>query len=143
MLEKRVESVWWVLRVAFVVVPIVAGLDKFVGLLADWPGYLSPLARQLIPIDPAAFMKVVGIVEVAAGVLVLRDSRLGGYVVAAWLAAIALNLVASGRWFDVAVRDLVMAASAYCLARLSEARERASVPERSPASAGAPAPARA
>lgn len=143
MLEKRVEAVWWVLRVVFVVVPIVAGLDKFVGLLADWPGYLSPLARQLIPIDPAAFMQVVGIVEIAAGVLVLRDPRLGGYVVAAWLVAIALNLIASGRWFDVAVRDLVMAVSAYCLARLSEAREKASAPERTPANAGAPAPARA
>jgi hypothetical protein len=143
MLEKRVESVWWTLRVVFVVVPIVAGVDKFVGLLADWPSYLSPLARQLIPIDPDAFMKVVGAVEVAAGVLVLRDPRLGGYVVAVWLVAIALNLLSAGRWFDVAVRDVVMAVSAYCLARLSEAREKAPSRERTSASVGAPAPARA
>jgi uncharacterized membrane protein YphA (DoxX/SURF4 family) len=128
--DRRVESVWWTLRVVFGVVPIVAGLDKFVGLLADWEAYLSPLARELLPVSPAAFMQVVGVVEIAAGILVLARPRVGSFVVAAWLAGIALNLVAGGRYLDVAVRDLVMAVTALCLARLSSVRARVRVPER-------------
>jgi uncharacterized membrane protein YphA (DoxX/SURF4 family) len=123
-MNERVRFVWWLLRVVFGVVPIVAGLDKFLGLLADWEGYLGPLARSLLPIAAPTFLKVVGVVEIAAGALVLsRFTRLGAYVVAIWLVAIALQLLVSGHFLDVAVRDLVMAASAFALARLSEARE--------------------
>ena len=139
-MNDRVNSVWWLLRIVFGVVPIVAGLDKFLGLLADWDAYLSPLARDLLPLSVPTFMKLVGIVEIAAGALVLsRFTRVGAYVVAAWLVAIAFQLATHGRYFDIAVRDLVMAASAFGLARLSEAREH--VAAREPA--GLPAPARA
>ena len=139
-MNDRVNSVWWLLRIVFGVVPIVAGLDKFLGLLADWDAYLSPLARDLLPLSVPTFMKLVGIVEIAAGALVLsRFTRVGAYVVAAWLVAIAFQLATHGGYFDIAVRDLVMAASAFGLARLSEAREH--VTAREPA--GLPAPARA
>jgi uncharacterized membrane protein YphA (DoxX/SURF4 family) len=132
-MNEKVRSVWSLLRVVFGVVPIVAGLDKFVGLLADWDAYLGPLARSLLPVAVPTFLKVVGVVEIVAGALVLsRLTRVGAYVVAAWLVAIALQLAASGHFLDVAVRDLVMAASAFALARLSEARERAAEPLRSP-----------
>jgi uncharacterized membrane protein YphA (DoxX/SURF4 family) len=128
-MNERVRSVWWLLRVVFGVVPIVAGLDKFLNLLADWDAYLSPLAHSLLPFAAPTFMKVVGVVEIAAGALVLsRFTRLGAYVVSAWLVAIAFQLATSGRYFDIAVRDLVMAVGAFALARLSEVRERA--PER-------------
>ena len=142
-MNDRVNSVWWLLRIVFGVVPIVAGLDKFAGLLADWEAYLSPLARDLLPVAAPTFMKVVGVIEIAAGALVLsRFTRLGAYVVAAWLVAIAFQLATHGRYFDIAVRDLVMAASAFGLARLSEAREESAA--RNPAAAAAPAvPARA
>ena len=142
MVDKRVEQVWWTLRLVLGLVPIVAGLDKFAGLLADWQAYLSPLARQLLPIDAGTFMQVVGIVEIGAGILVLARPRIGAIVVAVWLVGIALNLVASGSHLDVAVRDVVMAVSALCLARLSEARERAGAPEprrADPTAAAAPA----
>jgi hypothetical protein len=87
-------------------------------------------------------MKVVGVVEVAAGALVLsRFTRLGAWVVCAWLVAIALQLATSGRFLDVAVRDLVMASGAFALARLSEARERAARTVRAPAAHPAAAPA--
>jgi uncharacterized membrane protein YphA (DoxX/SURF4 family) len=124
-MNDQVHSAWSLLKVVFGVVPIVAGLDKFFGLLANWEGYLSPLTLSLLPFAPHTFMMLVGIVEIAAGALVLsRFTKLGAYVVAAWLAAIALQLVTSGRFLDVAVRDLVMAAGAFALGRLSEARER-------------------
>ena len=130
MWDKRIDGTWWTLRVVFGVVPIVAGLDKFTGILADWQAYLSPLARDLLPVSASTFMHVVGIVEIAAGVLLLARPRIGGLVVGAWLVGIAVNLVATGHYFDVAVRDVVMAVSAFCLAQLSEARERLRAPSR-------------
>jgi hypothetical protein len=141
MWDDRVESTWKTLRAVFVAVPIVAGVDKFLHLLADWDVYLSPLARDLVPMSPHAFMRVVGLVEIAAGVLVLFAPRIGAYVVAAWLASIAVNLTIGG-FLDVAVRDVVMAISAFCLGRLSEARARVRSPERRTAPTGA-TPARA
>lgn len=120
--ESRYNQVWWTLRLTYGLVPIVAGLDKFTNLLADWPGYLGPIATGILPISAAAFMNVVGIVEIAAGALVLsRWTRLGAYVVTAWLIGIALNLITTGQFLDVAVRDLVMAVGAFTLARMTEA----------------------
>ena len=37
------------LRTVFTVAPIAFGLDKFVNLLTDWPGYLAPLVDRLVP----------------------------------------------------------------------------------------------
>ena len=138
-MDRHVQSAWWMLKIVFGVVPIVAGLDKFVGLLADWQAYLSPLARALLPVSPALFMKIVGVVEIVAGIIVLsRQTRIGAYIVSAWLLAVALQLV-TGRHLDIAVRDLVMAVSAFALARLTEARE--SVPVATPARTPAAPPA--
>lgn len=139
-MHDPVRSAWWLLRVVFGVVPIVAGLDKFLGLLADWEAYVGPLALSLLPVAVPTFMKLVGVIEIAAGVLVLsRFTRAGAYVVSAWLVVIALQLVTSGRFIDVAVRDLVMAASAFALGRLSEARQ----PATAKMPAGGRPPARA
>ncbi len=144
MLDTRLNQPWWALRLTFGLVPIVAGLDKFTNLLTDWQQYLSPLVTQLLPVTASTFMHVVGVIEIAAGVLVLSKlTRLGAYVVAAWLVAIALNLLLTGRFFDVAVRDVVMAVGAFALAKLTEVRETATVresataPGMTPARAGA------
>src|SRR6516162_322381 len=102
--DPRVESARQALRIAFGVVPFLAGLDKFFNLLADWPAYLSPAARAILPVSGQTFMDVAGVVEMVVGLAILtRWTVLGGYVAAAWLVAIALNLVASGRFLDVAV----------------------------------------
>ena len=113
------------LRLTYGVVPIVAGLDKFTNLLADWERYLHPMVVDLLPVSAGAFMRTVGIVEIAVGLLVLsRFTRWGAYLAMAWLALIAAQLLGMGV-FDVAVRDLAMAVGAYTLARLAEAREHA------------------
>lgn len=132
-MRKELDSAYWMLRVGFGVVPALAGLDKIfrANLLADWPAYLSPLAAAMLPLSADAFMQVVGLVEVAVGVAVLTfATRLGAYVASAWLMAIALNLVTTGQYFDVAARDLVMAVAAYTLARLAEVRDSAAPRER-------------
>jgi hypothetical protein len=65
-------------------------------------------------------MIIVGIVEIAAGVIVLVRPAVGSLIVAAWLTLIALTLLASGNYLDVAVRDLVMAIGAFCLSKISK-----------------------
>src|SRR6185436_9284183 len=119
--ERRVvDGAWWTLRIAFGLVPFLAGLDKFFNLLVYWPNYIAPVFAGLIPMSPRMFMYVVGVVETVAGrgVLLSPWTKAFAYVVAAWLTCIAINLVA-GRFFDIAVRDLVMATSAVTLARLT------------------------
>lgn len=108
------------LRYLFAGVPIVAGVDKFTNLLAQWEVYLNPLALSIVPVTAPTFMHIVGVIEIVAGVLVFVKPRLGGFVVMGWLLAIALQLIIWGRFLDVAVRDIVIALSGpLILARLT------------------------
>jgi len=119
---SRLTTPWWALRVALGATAFLAGLDKFFDLLAPWPTYLSPFAVQLLPISSTAFLHIVGVIEMAVGAVILSGfTRLGGYVAALWLVGIALNLISSGHYFDIAVRDVAMAVAAFTLARLTEA----------------------
>jgi uncharacterized membrane protein YphA (DoxX/SURF4 family) len=119
--QHVIDTAWWTLRVTFGLVPLLAGLDKFFNLLADWPKYLAPAFAHLVPVSAGTFMHAVGVIEIVAGLAVLLTpwTKLFAYVVAAWLVCIAVNLIAA-RYFDVAVRDLVMAVSAATLARLTD-----------------------
>jgi hypothetical protein len=122
MLAERLLTPWWALRVALGGAAFLAGLDKFFNLLANWPDYLSPWVTSIVPLTPSAFMHVIGPVEMVVGGAVLAGyTRLGGYVAALWLCGIAVTLVTTGHYFDVAVRDVVMAIAAFTLARLTEA----------------------
>ena len=105
------------LKLTFGIVPIVAGLDKFTNLLTNWMDYLN---KSMIPFDPLIFMKIVGVIEIIAGIIVLVRPLIGAYIVMAWLICIALQLLIGGHYYDVAVRDLVMAIGAYTLAQLTK-----------------------
>ena len=106
-----------VLKYTFGLVPIVAGLDKFTNILTDWSQYIGSGFADMLPFDASTFMIIVGIIEIATGILVMVKTQIGAYVVAAWLTLIALTLIFSGSYLDVAVRDLVMAIAAYSLAK--------------------------
>lgn len=106
------------LKITYGIVPVVAGLDKFTNLLTNWADYLGRNAGKL-PVDPLLFMKIVGIIEIIAGIIVLVNPLKGAYIVMIWLVCIALQLIISGQYFDVAVRDLVMAIGAYTLSQLT------------------------
>ena len=106
------------LKLTFGIVPIVVGLDKFTNLLTHWSDYLGN-NRSMVPMDPETFMKVVGVIEIIAGIIVFVRTVVGAYVVMAWLICIAIQLLIGGHYFDVAVRDLVMAVGAYTLAQLT------------------------
>ena len=118
-ITTSVQQVHVVLRYTYGLVPIAAGLDKFLNLLTNWTNYLSPGFSSLLPMSASVFMMVVGVVEIIAGVLVLIRPHLGAWVVMAWLLLIALTLIAGGHYLDVAVRDIVMAVGAFSLAKLS------------------------
>lgn len=108
------------LKLTFGLVPIIAGLDKFTNLLTQWENYLNPAITDMLPFAPHTFMMIVGVIEIIAGLIVLAKPAVGGLIVAAWLTLIALTLLVSGNYLDVAVRDLVMAIGAFSLARISK-----------------------
>ena len=127
--DARVNLAWWVLRIGFGVGPIIAGLDKFFNVIVNWEMYLSPLATKVVPISSATFMHVVGVVEIIAGLIVLsRWTKIGSYVVMLWLLGIVVNLLTTGMFYDLAVRDLELAISAFALAQITAAREDALEP---------------
>jgi hypothetical protein len=124
-MDKRLDAPWTLLRYGIGLTATLAGLDKFFYLLADWSSYVSPLTEQLLPFSTGTFMGIVGVIEFAVGVMILAGlTRLGAYIASGWLLAVAVNLVLAG-FYDVAVRDVVMAFAAFTLARLAEVRQEA------------------
>jgi len=63
---------------------------------------------------------IVGIKEIVAGVLVLMKTKIEAYIVLAWLVCIALTLIFSWGYVDVAIRDLVTAIAAFSLANFQK-----------------------
>ncbi len=113
-------QVFNLLKLTFVIVPIVAGADKFANLLTQWEQYVNPSIAGILPFSAATFMAIVGAIEIAAGIIVLKKPEIGGYIVAGWLTVIALNFLIGFDYVDLAVRDLVMAISAFSMAKLSK-----------------------
>ncbi len=118
------DKAYQVLHWGFVALPVIAGADKFFNLLANWQAYLSPAFASLSPFSDIFTMRIVGVIEIAAGLLVAFKPRIGAYVVAGWLAAIIANLLLLGGAYDVALRDFGLALGALALGWLSERRER-------------------
>jgi len=113
-----------ILHFGFTVAPIVAGLDKFFHLLVNWDKYLAPLVNNLLGGHGHQFMLAVGVIEIIAGLGVAWKPRIFGYVVAAWLLGIVVNLLLCGQYFDIALRDFGLCLGALALARLGEEFDR-------------------
>jgi hypothetical protein len=126
-LELKMQEKWRmpayqafrILYVGFIAAPIIAGADKFLHWLTDWTQYLAPSVARLLPVSPSTFMQGVGVVEIVAGLLVAIKPKIGGYVVAAWLAGIIVNLLMMPGYYDVALRDFGLMLGAIALARLA------------------------
>jgi uncharacterized membrane protein YphA (DoxX/SURF4 family) len=114
-------QVFLMLRTAFVVAPILFGLDKFFNWTVDWTQYLAPWIDDIVPGSAQDFMYVVGAVEIAAGLLVLVAPWIGGFVVAAWLGGIVVNLLTNNppEYYDIALRDFGLFLAALALGRLA------------------------
>ncbi|MEP7279890.1 MAG: hypothetical protein ABI813_14665 [Bacteroidota bacterium] len=122
---KQIGTAQKILQYTYGLLPIVAGLDKFTNLLTSWKDYLGAPLTNMLPFSAGTFMSIVGVIEIAAGLLVFIRPRVGAIVVTAWLVLIALSLLVGAHFFDVAVRDLVMAIGAFVLAMLSATRNAA------------------
>ncbi len=112
---------FWLLRIGFTVAPIIFGADKFADLLTNWDKYLAPWVNNIIPGTAHQAMYGVGVIEIVAGLSVLVIPRFGGYLVAAWLLGIIVNLVSIGGYYDIALRDFGLLLAALTLARLATA----------------------
>ncbi|SRR6266404_5406428 len=109
-----------ILRLGFIVAPIVAGLDKFFHLLVNWDQYLPPFVNRMVGGHGHELMLAVGIIEIVAGLGVAFKPKVFAYVVSAWLLLIVINLLMIPGYFDVALRDFGLSLGALALARLSQ-----------------------
>ena len=138
--EDPVAQVFNLLRIGFVVLPILMGLDKFAEVMNDnWPAYLATEFNDIIPGDAQDAMYAVGVVEILAGLIVLVVPRFGGLLVAGWLGGIIISLLLVGGYGDIALRDFGLLLGALALFRLAgtqpalgddDAEQRASTPSR-------------
>jgi uncharacterized membrane protein YphA (DoxX/SURF4 family) len=127
-MQNRLQTIQTISKIALGLMAFLAGLDKFFNLLTNWEQYVSPLAQRMLPLSPSTLMHVVGVIEIVVGLAILtKVTRLGAYVAAIWLLCIAVELVTTGRFFDIAVRDVELAIAAFVLARLTEIRESSAV----------------
>lgn len=116
------DSAFQLLRTVFVIAPIAFGLDKFTNVLTDWTTYLAPWINDIVPGNAEQAMYTVGVIEIAAGVLVAVAPRFGAFVVVAWLFGIIVNLLTLGDFYDVALRDFGLLVGALALGLLAQAR---------------------
>ena len=116
-----VAQAFWLLRLGFTLAPILFGLDKFAHVLVDWDRYLAPEFADVLPWTTHELMYAVGIIEIVAGLVVAVRPRFGGYLVAAWLGGIIVNLLIQADYYDIALRDFGLLLGALTLARLASA----------------------
>lgn len=115
------QRAFQLLYVAFIAAPIIAGLDKFANILVDWTIYLSPIVSSNM--DGRLFMKIIGIIEIAAGILTVFNPRLAGLILAGWMWAIILNLLTIPGYYDIALRDFGLSLGALALSQLAEEKK--------------------
>lgn len=120
-LDNPAYQAFWLLRIGLTVAPILFGLDKFAHVLVDWDKYLAPEFADVFNTQPHTLMYFVGGIEIVAGLVVLARPRVGGYLVAAWLTGIIVNLLMTADFYDVALPDFGLVLAALTLTRLATA----------------------
>jgi len=116
--SKSAHRAYWVLRIAFTIVPIIAGVDQFTDKLANWDMYLAPVATRIVPVSTHTLMMIAGAAEIIAGLIVAFTPRIGGWIVAMWLWLIIINLLVARGFYDNVLRDFGLSLGAVALALL-------------------------
>ena len=123
-IRVKLDNTWLMLKLTYGLLFVIAGADKFMNLVTHWGQYVSPHVLQLIPVTATQFIYGVGIIEIIIGAVILFfATRVGAYLAAAWLVLIVVNLLTMLTYFDIAVRDLVMAVGAIALGQLTTIKE--------------------
>lgn len=115
---RPAAAAFMALRLAFVVIPIVAGIDKYFDVLTNWDGYVAPSIYGTLHLSAHSFMQIAGVIEVIAGIGVALAPRFFGNVVCLWFCGIIINLLMLGNYYDIAARDFGLACGAFALAKL-------------------------
>ncbi len=118
--SRPAYQAYQILHLGFTVLPIIAGVDKFLHLLVNWDQYLPPVVNNMFGGNGHQFMYIVGVIEIVAGVGVFLKPKIFAYVVAAWLGLIIINLLMIPGYFDIALRDFGLMLGALALGRLSQ-----------------------
>ena len=121
------QRAYQLLHWGLVLVPMVAGVDKFFQWLTDWDQYLAPAVERALPFSAQTFMRITGVAELCAAVIVAVWPRIGGYVVAAWLTGIVVDLLLARGWYDIVLRDVGLIVAALALSWLAKAYDRKEV----------------
>lgn len=122
--SRAERSAFRALRVTYVALPLLLGLDKFFFWLADWDRYLAPAIPRFLGVPSRFALYSAASLEIFLAVGVALRPRIFADLLATWIAVVALSLLAQGQFYDIALRDLGLAAGAYALARLSHSRDR-------------------
>ena len=118
--SDKAYQAYRILQITFILAPIIAGLDKFAYLLTDWTQYLAPAAANVLSGYSRVFLYIVGIVEIIVGIGMIFKPKVFAYITALWLLLIIINLLLTGKYFDIALRDLGLLLAAVALGRLSQ-----------------------
>lgn len=122
--KQKVVITWWMLKLTYGLVFIVAGADKFIGFITEWQKYVSPLLLQYLPFTSTQIVYASGVFEIILGLLILSKlTKIGAYLTSAWLFLIAINLFSMYIYLDIVVRDIVMAISAIALGQLTDIKD--------------------
>lgn len=118
--RKEPRQAYQLLRLGFTLAPILAGADKFTNILTDWTQYLAGVFPKITHLSAPGFMRIVGVIEIVAGIGVAIKPKIFGYVVSFWLVGIIANLLIKGQYYDIALRDLGLSIGAFSLGRLGQ-----------------------
>lgn len=123
-MHRKTNRLWFLLKITYGLFFVVAGLDKFFNFVVDWQKYVNPAIPETLHINIVTLMTLVAIIEITLGILVLtRWTRIGAYGIALWFVIIVINLLSLFKYYDIAVRDTVLAIGALVLAQLTEVKE--------------------
>jgi hypothetical protein len=106
LLDARLGSCFWCLRVACGVLPIVSGLEKFN--------------------TGGLWLRAAGVVELIAGILIFTVfTEVAAYFLTAWFLLLALQTASGPRGYEPAVANVLLAVAAFVLGRLTRVNESA------------------
>jgi hypothetical protein len=121
--ERKLNFMWTISKYVYAIVPIIIGADKFCSVIVDWNIYVSPYAASIIPI--IHLVRLVGIVEIIAGLLIFKYPKFGAYLVATWIGVVIVNLFMIGGIYDIILRDIAIAFGYIMFGLLTDLKETA------------------
>lgn len=124
-MNQKTYRIWLLLKITYGLLFVIAGVDKFFNFVVNWEKYVNPTLLDILPINMFTLMTIVAVIEITLGLLVLtKYTQLGAYGMSLWFLMIIINLLTMFKYFDIAVRDLVLAIGAFALAQLTTIKEK-------------------